>query len=142
MFIFLSLITFRQCGGASEHTDIDLNVDPVYAGGVLSVTPYVVYEGEEATTFQFGNSIAWIEKITYGEDILYEYEGEDVDVDQQTTLEEEDERKGFIVEVDTEPGKFEVHMVAEFMITPEDGQSQEFRHERIQMIEVKNEEEQ
>ncbi|RKL65129.1 hypothetical protein CR203_22545 [Salipaludibacillus neizhouensis] len=140
-FIFLSLITFKQCGGASEHEDIDLNINPVYSGGSLSATPYIIYEGEDPTTFQFGSSIAWIEKITLDDEVLYEYEGEDVDVDQQTTLEEDGERTGFTVEVDTEPGSFDVHMVSEFMVETEAGELQEFRHQTIRTVEVKNEEE-
>lgn len=139
--IFLSIITFRQCGEPSEHDDVTLSVDPVYSAGVLSVSPYVIYEGEDPAVFQFGSSIAWIEKITNGEDVIYKYDGEEVDVDQQTTMEEDDEREGFTVEIDTAPGTFHIHMTAEFMEVTEEGELQEFSHGKVQVIEIRSEEE-
>ncbi len=144
LFLSLSVITFRSCGDLEGHENVTLQVDPIYSGGVLSLTPYIVYEGEEDATFQFGSAIAWIDQIKQGEDVLYEYEEESVDVDQQTTLETDDERGGFTVDIEVEPGSYEVHMSANYFIqdplNDENGEElQEYFHEKIQTIEIQTE---
>lgn len=140
LLLSLSVITFRSCGDLEGHENVELEVNPVYSGGVLSVTPYVLYDGEGEATFKFGSNIAWIDKIESEDEIIYEYEGETIEVDQQTTLETEDQRNGFAVELELEPGTYEVYMSANYFIKNEsDEQNEEFEehlHKKIQTVEI------
>ena len=137
----ISVITFRACDAPNTFEEVDLAVDPMYTDAALELTPYITYEGEEEETFHFGQHIAWVEEIRYEDDVLYEHEEEDMDVSQQTTLEEEDEVEGSAVELDTEPGLYEVDVVAAFFVEGEDGEYEEYHHEITQSVEVRSEDE-
>lgn len=141
----LPVITFRACDDLQAHDDVSLELDTVYSGGELSLTPYVLYSGEEDATFRFGSSIAWIDKVKKDDDVIYEYEEEAVDVDQTTTLENDEERTGFTVDLDVDPGIYEVHMTAQYILLNgeeemdgEDG-LEEYKHTRTQSVEVRSE---
>ncbi|WP_416148516.1 hypothetical protein ACM26V_19955 [Salipaludibacillus sp. HK11] len=137
LFISLSMITFRSCSDLEGHDDVTLEVQPVYSGGELSLTPYILYEGEEEKTFYFGSNIAWVDKIKSGDEILYEYDEGTVNVDQQTTLETDESRGGFPVELEVEPGIFEVHISASYFLDDETKEGHvEYFHEKIQRIEI------
>ncbi|UTR13365.1 hypothetical protein MM221_11990 [Salipaludibacillus sp. LMS25] len=140
IIMVLSVITFRSCDDLKPHDDVTLELDAIYSGGTLYLTPYIVYEGEDEATFQFGSSIAWIDKVQHEGEMIYEYEGEPVDVDQQTTMEHEDERGGFTIELAVEPGLYEVHMTANYFMYidewQEEGLPPEYGHFKIQTIDV------
>jgi hypothetical protein len=140
LLISLSVITFRSCGDLEGHENVQLEVNPVYSGGVLSLTPYVLYEGEEEETFEFGSNIAWIDKIENGEEVIYEFEAETLDIDQQTTLEKGDQRNGSRVELELGPGSYDVYMSASYFIkhdlNEDSGEPMEYFHEKIQTVEI------
>ncbi|MCR6109375.1 hypothetical protein HXA35_03315 [Bacillus sp. A301a_S52] len=138
--MLLSVITFRSCDDLNPHDDVTLGLDSVYSGGTLYLTPYVVYEGEEEATFQFGSSIAWIDKVEQEDEIIYEYEGDPVDVDQKTTLDHDDERGGFTIELAVEPGIYDVYFTAEYFMYigewTEENIPPEYGHFKIQTIDI------
>ncbi|PYZ92072.1 hypothetical protein CR194_17930 [Salipaludibacillus keqinensis] len=140
VLISLSVITFRSCGEAVGHDDVDLDIDTVYAGGVMSLTPYVDYEGEEEAVFEYGSQIAWINKIEQDGEILYEYEGDPGNVQQDILLETDGQHDGETVELEVEPGIFDIHMTAHYFFTNDQSESNEtvseYSHEKMQKVEV------
>lgn len=137
--IAASVITLQGCNEAGAHEEVAFSLEPEYSGGTLYVSPVVTYEGDEEAVFQFGHSIARIVEIKDGEEILYEGEIEDVDVDQQTTMEEGDERTGYTVEVEIEPGTYTIEAEAEYHIVTEDDELVKYQHDLRQKVEVKSE---
>jgi len=136
----LSVITFRSCGDLEGHESVQLEVNPVYSEGVLSLTPSVLYEGEGDATFLFGSTIAWIDKIESEEEIIYEYESEPIELNQQTMLETDDRRNGFVVELEVEPGTYDVYISANYFIEnnshEQNEELEEYFHEKIQTVEI------
>ncbi|SDO32988.1 hypothetical protein [Alkalicoccus daliensis] len=137
--IAASVITLQGCNEAGAHEEVTLSLAPEYSGGTLYVSPVVTYEGEEEAVFQFGHSIARIVEIREEDELLFEGEEEDVDVDQQTTMEEDDERTGYTVELDVEPGIYTIKAEAEYHIVTAENELEKYRHELQQKVEVQSE---
>ncbi|MCE7794101.1 hypothetical protein K8O68_17060 [Salipaludibacillus sp. CUR1] len=137
----LTAITFQSCSDAPSHEDVELTLDPVYAGGKLTATPMLVYEGDDDITFNYGSSLAWIDRIEHGDEVLYEYEETEADLTQQTTLENGGEREGEPVEIEVEPGTYDIHLSASFYLqgdeSADNGGLEEYRHSKIQKVELR-----
>ncbi|GEL08906.1 hypothetical protein [Salisediminibacterium halotolerans] len=142
--LFLSVITFRACDAPDAHDEMSLSLDPSYTEGTLNLIPYVTYSGDEEETFHFGQYIAWVEEIRYDDVVIYEDDGEQLDVDQQSTLNDDDEIEGLGIEIETEPGEYEIDAVAVFYVpNGEENEEthEEYRHERTQTVEVRSDDE-
>lgn len=142
--LFLSVITFRACDAPEPHENMSLSLDPSYTEGNLALTPYLSYSGEDEQTVHFGQYIAWVEEIRYDGEVLYEDDGEKLDVDQQSVLTEDDEVEGLQIEIETEPGEYEVDAVSVFYLPAEDDSEEspdEYRHELTQTVEVRSDNE-
>ncbi|MDG5787989.1 hypothetical protein QA612_10860 [Evansella sp. AB-P1] len=137
--IFLSIITFRSCG-EGQHPDVDLSLSPQYIEGVLHLAPVLTYNGEGPLTVTYKDSIAWIDLVEHEGDVIYEHIKGNIDINHQSILEKDNDRKGNILELEINPGIYDVHLISDFYVI-ESGEETErrtnYNQKIIQTIEVK-----
>ncbi|MFA9556608.1 hypothetical protein ACERII_04770 [Evansella sp. AB-rgal1] len=137
VFIIFSIITFRMCSVDETHGDVELTLSPSYTSGTLYLTPVITYTGDDPITFQYDNSIAWIDEVTFDGVSMYEKDNDEpLTMKHQSTLNKNEKRNGPTIEIKAEPGQYKVELTSLFYIDSSEGERQRFVHSIVQTIEA------
>ncbi|MBU9712834.1 hypothetical protein [Evansella tamaricis] len=140
-FILLSMISIQSCTPSKSHEDIHLKLSPIYSDGVLYLTPVITYDGELPVTLYYGNTVAWIETVKKEDETIYTNEEHNLLLDHQSTLEQDDEREGETIELEVDPGTYEVVLKAVYSLSVNgetaELEGEEYTHRLTQKLELK-----
>ncbi|UTR08683.1 hypothetical protein MM300_12010 [Evansella sp. LMS18] len=138
VFMLLSAITFRSCGEAEGHTEVELWLDPLYAEGTLYMTPVITYEGSDEAEFEFSQTIAMITRVEDEDGIIFMKEDSDGEFLVNEVLYSGEEIEGDTLELDLLPGMYEVHIEAEYGLKSAGETSfEEYEHKMKQKIDIR-----
>lgn len=128
-----------MCSAEQTHEDVHLSLSPTYTEGILKLTPVVKYDGEQPVTFIYEDTIAWVETVKSDGKILYEHKvNEQIPAEIRSFLVKDDKRYGKTIEIEAEPGLYEVQLIAEYWLESEEMNEQEkYYHTLTRKIETK-----
>jgi hypothetical protein len=133
------VISFRSCGEAEGHTEVELWLDPLYAEGTLYMNPVVTYEGSDEAEFEFSQTIAMITRVEDEDGIIFMIEDSGEEFLVNEVLYSGEEIEGDTLELDLLPGMYEVHIEAEYGLKPAGETSfEEYEHKMKQKIDIRD----
>ncbi|WP_078592714.1 hypothetical protein [Evansella clarkii] len=133
------VISFRSCGEAEGHTEVELWLDPLYAEGTLYMTPVITYEGSVEAEFEFNQTIATITKVEDEDGIIFLKEDSDGEFHVKEVLDSGEELEGDTLALELLPGIYEVHIEAEYGLkTAGEPAFEEYGHQMQQKIDIRD----